>query len=161
MSQGSVVPVIDISGYFTGLETEKRRVAREIGEACRTIGFLLVAGHGVSEELIRRTEETGRAFFDLPDAEKRRNSTTNSNVYRGYYAIETSAVAYSRDDRVAPPDYRELFSINRVTVDPADPYLPRLWAKQSLRQISGRKQFPACERPGPNIIKRWKSWPAI
>jgi isopenicillin N synthase-like dioxygenase len=122
MSQSSVVPVIDIRGYFTGLESEKRRVAHEIGEACRTIGFLLISGHGVSEALIRRTEETSRAFFDLADAEKRRYCSTNPNVYRGYYAIETSAVAYSRDDRVAPPDYREMFVINRVTIDATDPY---------------------------------------
>jgi isopenicillin N synthase-like dioxygenase len=119
---GSAVPVIDISGYFTGLTSEKRRIVGEIGEACRTIGFLLVTGHGVSDELIRRTEETGRAFFDQPDAEKRRFMAPDPNVYRGYYAVESNAVAYSRDDRVAPPDFRELFSINQVTIDPADPY---------------------------------------
>jgi isopenicillin N synthase-like dioxygenase len=119
---GGAVPVVDISGYFTGTANEKRRVAREIGEACRTIGFLLVTGHGVPDELIRRTEATGRAFFDLPDAAKRRFMTPDPNIYRGYYAVESNAVAYSRDDRVAPPDFRELFSINRVTIDPDHPY---------------------------------------
>jgi isopenicillin N synthase-like dioxygenase len=116
------VPVIDISGYFSGSVPDKQRLVQEIGEACRTIGFLVVTGHGVPDELIRRTEATGRAFFDLPDAEKRRFGTPDPNIYRGYYAVETNAVAYSRDDRVAPPDYRELFSINRVTIDPSDPY---------------------------------------
>jgi isopenicillin N synthase-like dioxygenase len=119
---GNAVPVIDISGYFTGSESEKRRIAREIGEACRTIGFLVVTGHGVPDEVIRSTEATGRAFFDLPDAEKRRFGTKDPSIYRGYYAVETNAVAYSRDDRVAPPDYREIFSINRVSIDPSDPY---------------------------------------
>ena len=119
---GSAIPVIDISGYFTGSAADKKRVAHEIGEACRTIGFLLVTGHGVPDELVRRTEATGRAFFDLPEAEKRRLVSKDPNVYRGYYAVEASAVAYSRDDRVAPPDYREVFSINRVTIDLADPY---------------------------------------
>jgi isopenicillin N synthase-like dioxygenase len=119
---GGAVPVIDIGGYFTGVPEEKARVAKEIGDACRTIGFLLVTGHGVPDELIRRTEAAGRAFFDLPDAEKRRFGTKDPNIYRGYYAVETNAVAYSRDDRVAAPDYREIFSINRVTIDPSDPY---------------------------------------
>jgi len=36
------VPIIDISGYFTGSASEKQRIAREIGKACRTIGFLVV-----------------------------------------------------------------------------------------------------------------------
>ena len=162
--QGSAVPVIDISGYFTTLESEKRRVAHEIGEACRTIGFLLVAGHGVSEELIRQTEETGRAFFDLPEAEKRRCCTTNPNVYRGYYAIETSAVAYSRDDRVAPPDYRELFSINRVTIDPSHPYYasplgkaifaPNIWPKgiPGLRE-AWTEYYQAMEKLAGNLMR--------
>jgi isopenicillin N synthase-like dioxygenase len=119
---GQAVSVIDISGYFNGSADEKQRIAGEIGDACRTIGFLLVAGHGVPDELIRRTEATGRAFFDLPDAQKRRFMTTDPNIYRGYYAVESNAVAYSRDDRVAPPDFRELFSINRVAIDSSDPY---------------------------------------
>ena len=116
------VPVVDIAGYFSGTAAEKQRVAREIGEACRTIGFLLVSGHGVSSELIERTQGTGRAFFDLPDTVKRRFGAPDPSIYRGYYAMETNAVAYSRDDRAAAPDYRELFSINRVTIDEADPY---------------------------------------
>jgi isopenicillin N synthase-like dioxygenase len=119
---GSAVPVVDVSGYFTGLASERRRIAREIDEACCTIGFLLITGHGVSDDLIRRTEATGRAFFDLPDAEKRRFMAPDPNIYRGYYAVESNAVAYSRDDRVAAPDFRELFSINQVTIDPTDPY---------------------------------------
>src|SRR5271170_339824 len=85
------VPVIDIGGYFTGSASEKQRIAREIGEACRTIGFLVVAGHGMPDELIRRTEATGRAFLDLPAAEKRRYGTPDPNTYRGYYAVETNA----------------------------------------------------------------------
>ena len=116
------VPVIDISGYFGGSASDKQRIAQEIGEACRTIGFLLITGHGVPDELIHRTEATGRAFFDLPLEVKKRFGTPDPNIYRGYYAVETNAVAYSRDDRAAAPDYRELFSINRVTIDPDDPY---------------------------------------
>ena len=119
---GATVPVVDIAGYFTGDPVEKRRVAREVGDACRTIGFLVVAGHGVSTDLIDRMHATSRAFFDLPDAAKRRYITPDPNIYRGYYAIGSNAVAYSRDDLVAPPDHREIFSINRVAIDENDPY---------------------------------------
>jgi isopenicillin N synthase-like dioxygenase len=128
MSSGTMVaidrtvPVIDIAGYFTGSATEKQRIASEIDAACRSIGFLVVSGHGVPAALIERTHAAGRAFFDLPADVKRRFMAPNPTVYRGYYALATNAVAYSRDDRVAPPDYRELYSINRVNIDPADPY---------------------------------------
>jgi isopenicillin N synthase-like dioxygenase len=59
-----VVPVIDISG-------PRDRVVAEVGAACREIGFLTVVGHGVDEALVARTAAAGRAFFDLPDEEKR------------------------------------------------------------------------------------------
>ena len=58
------VPVIDLSGPAD-------RVAAEVGAACEEIGFLTVVGHGVPEELVAATAAAGRAFFDLPDEEKR------------------------------------------------------------------------------------------
>jgi len=119
---GSAVPVIDIAPYFSGEPAQKRRVARAVGDACQSIGFLVVAGHGVPDALIARTHASASAFFDLPDEVKRRYTTTDPNIYRGYYAVGTNAVAYSRDDLAAPPDHREIFSINRVKIDPSDPY---------------------------------------
>jgi isopenicillin N synthase-like dioxygenase len=61
---GVTVPVIDLSG-------DPRRVAAEIGTACRDLGFLTVTGHGVPDAVLERTAGVARTFFDLPDAEKR------------------------------------------------------------------------------------------
>jgi isopenicillin N synthase-like dioxygenase len=116
------VPVIDLSGYFGGSAADKRAIARQIDEACRSIGFLVVSGHGVSDALVEEMHRISRAFFDLPLAEKQRAVSPDPNIYRGYFGLGTSAVAYSLDDRSAPPDHREYFSINRVSIDPADPY---------------------------------------
>jgi isopenicillin N synthase-like dioxygenase len=57
------VPVIDISG-------DRPRVIDAVGRACSEIGFLIVVGHGVPEELVAATAAAARAFFDLPDEEK-------------------------------------------------------------------------------------------
>ena len=56
--------MIDLSG-------PAEHVAAEVGAACEEIGFLTVVGHGVPEELVAATAAAGRAFFDLPDEEKR------------------------------------------------------------------------------------------
>jgi isopenicillin N synthase-like dioxygenase len=40
------VPIIDITPYWTGIEVRKRAVAHKIDEACRDIGFLVIAGQG-------------------------------------------------------------------------------------------------------------------
>ena len=118
----NIVPVIDISRYFGGSEADKHRIAREIDAACQAIGFLVVSGHGVLDDLINRMHIVSRRFFDLPVEAKRRHIRSDPNTHHGYYPLETNAVAYSRDDRTAPPDYREIFSINPPRVDPTDPY---------------------------------------
>ena len=56
--------MLDISG-------DPRRIANEIGAACRDLGFLIVIGHGVPEDVVERTARVGRTFFDLPDGQKR------------------------------------------------------------------------------------------
>jgi len=116
------VPVVDISGYFSGDPARKRAVAQAIDAACRSIGFLVISGHGVPEDLIARFEAVTRAYFARPLAEKRRDQTRDPAVYRGYNEIGSGAVAYSLDDREAAPDYCERFTVNRVQIDPDDPY---------------------------------------
>jgi len=64
------VPIIDLAPYRTGVEMSKRAVAEDIGEACRDIGFLGIAGHGVPQQLIDAVDEVSRAFFDLPPEER-------------------------------------------------------------------------------------------
>ena len=56
------VPIIDIAPDRTGAEARKRAVAGQIGEACRDIGFLVIAGHGVSPGLIDAMDDVSRRF---------------------------------------------------------------------------------------------------
>ena len=121
----SPVPIIDISGYRSGALADKLRVAHAIDEACRAIGFLVVSGHGVPEAAVERADRATRAFFDLPLASKSRYAPGASGAYRGYHALESNAIAYSLDDRAAPPDLLERYSMGRVEIDPADPYYSR------------------------------------
>lgn len=121
----SSVPIIDVAGYHSGDSGLKRRIADQIDHACRSIGFLVVAGHGVPDRVIERAERATRAFFDLPTAIKSKYAHGGSNAYRGYYALEANAIAYSLDNREAPPDLLERYSIGRVDVDPSDPYYSR------------------------------------
>ena len=100
------VPVIDISAYFTGSPAEKRAVARAIDAACRSIGFLVISGHGVSEQLIERMHAVSRAFCDLPLDAKSKYQPTSQDIFRGYKALESNALAYSMDDAEAMPDFR-------------------------------------------------------
>jgi isopenicillin N synthase-like dioxygenase len=60
------VPIIDIAPYRTGAEVRKRAVAQKIDEACRDIGFLVIAGHGVSADLIQAGVGGQVLHYDVP-----------------------------------------------------------------------------------------------
>ena len=78
MSSDNFVPVIDIAPYFAGTPDGKRRVADQIGRACRDVGFYVIVGHGVDPTLIDQVEAVSREFFDFPVAEKMRLHVGNS-----------------------------------------------------------------------------------
>ena len=110
------VPVIDIARYRTGVAADKHRVAQEIEAGCRDIGFLIIAGHGVSPTLIAEVDAAARGFFDLPLAEKMRVVRPAPDVTRGYIPMEGESVARSRGE-YAPGDLYESFMVGPVDVD--------------------------------------------
>lgn len=109
------VPIIDMAPYATGSEACKHALAQQIGAACREIGFLVVAGHGVPQDLIAEVDEVSRAFFDLPLAEKMQVVRPAPDVTRGYIPLEGESVARSRGEE-APGDLNESFMIGPVDV---------------------------------------------
>ena len=140
MEPVSASPVIDISGYLTGTAAEKLAVVGAVEAACRSYGFLTIAGHGVSAELVRHMESMSRAFFDLPAESKLQYRSPDPKIFRGYFGLEAFGAAYSRDDRVAPPDYSERFLIGR-TADSGDPY----FATERARRVFASNIWP--DRP--------------
>ncbi|TIT26104.1 MAG: oxidoreductase, partial [Mesorhizobium sp.] len=67
---GQGIPVVDVGPFIRG-ESGARAVVKAIETACRTTGFFLVTGHGVSPERTMRLYNLARAFFDLPEDYKR------------------------------------------------------------------------------------------
>jgi isopenicillin N synthase-like dioxygenase len=118
------VPVIDIAPFRDGDAAGKAAVARQVGQACRDIGFLIISGHGIDQALIERTDAVSRKFFDLPLEDKMAVVRPAMDVTRGYIPIETEAVAASRGEKTAG-DLNESFMIGPVDVDPSDPYYTR------------------------------------
>jgi len=133
----SAFPIIDISRYFTDAIAEKRAVARDVEAACRSHGFMTIAGHGISKELIQRMERVSRSFFDLPEDVKMRWRSANPKVFRGYFGLEAFGAAYSRDDRAAAPDYSERFLIGRP-IDATDAY----YASENARRVFAENIWP-------------------
>src|ERR1700709_1703159 len=54
------IPIIDLSGYRAGSAEGKQAVAKEVAQACRDIGFLVITGHGVPTTLVDRVDASAR-----------------------------------------------------------------------------------------------------
>ncbi len=129
------VPLIDIGPCFEGDPAARRRIAGEIGAACADIGFFTLAGHGVDRGVTECLRRAARAFFVLPDAEKRRCVHPVAGTPRGLRVMEGEALGRAAG-REAPPDLKEFYHFGREDW-PDDPYytgpegrayfIPNIW----------------------------------
>jgi isopenicillin N synthase-like dioxygenase len=78
------IPVIDIGALSGSDPAATARVAREIGHACETAGFLYVRNHGVPADVVSGIFDAAHWFFALPQAEKDAIDVSRSTCFRGY-----------------------------------------------------------------------------
>jgi isopenicillin N synthase-like dioxygenase len=85
----ATVPVVDVAPLRGQPSPDAiARVAREIDDACRRVGFFSIVGHGVPEALCRDLERSARAFFALPDDEKRLIAMEHGGrAWRGWFPV--------------------------------------------------------------------------
>ena len=106
------VPVIDIS-------RDPDVVHKEIDEACKKWGFLVVSGHGIDHNLIDDMFSVSKDFFDQPQEYK--DTFNRASIGRGYYAVRAKALAKTYGIEDAKPDEKESFTVGQEAV-PGDPY---------------------------------------
>src|SRR5690349_17679233 len=82
------LPVIDFAPIGGTNEEAKERVAREVHDACRDIGFLTIVNHPVPPEKIRAIFAASKRFFALPLADKMKAYMGHSNLFRGYLPMD-------------------------------------------------------------------------
>jgi isopenicillin N synthase-like dioxygenase len=92
----ATLPVIDLSGLFTGDPADKARVAAELGEAARSSGFFYISGHGVPPELIDAMFAASKAFHERPRSYKMRYWCGFTTNHRGYVPFEENGVDFPK-----------------------------------------------------------------
>jgi isopenicillin N synthase-like dioxygenase len=119
----SDVPVIDLARFREGSAADRKAVGRAVDQACREVGFLTIAGHGVPDTLIAATQQAARDFFTLPVDEKLRVRRTAPAFNRGWGAVGEESLAKTLGVG-APADYKESLGIGPVDISD-DPYFHR------------------------------------
>ena len=132
------IPTIDLSPLRSGSEAGKREVARQIDDACTDIGFFMVVGHGVPQDLITTTRQRAIDFFALPVEEKMKVQRPPAKISRGYNWVGDRSLSYTLG-QAAPPDIQEAFAFGpddvawlASHVDPvsAKMYAPNIWPER-------------------------------
>ncbi|WP_278374453.1 isopenicillin N synthase family dioxygenase [Sphingobium xenophagum] len=141
---GSVVPIIDLTPARTGDEAAKEAVAEQVGAAARSIGFLVVSGHGVPMDVIENVSDESRKIFDLSPDGKARYRSADPAIYRGYFGIETGNLASTIGEEEAKPDHREYYNIGRFDIDETDPY----FTSETAKRIFHPNIWPDADVPG-------------
>jgi isopenicillin N synthase-like dioxygenase len=103
------VPVIDISPYLEGDEKGRKEVVESVEKVNKEIGFMVISGHGVSNQLIKRMRSESKKFFHLP-LETKMKYKGSPGQFRGYFSLGSTALGYHQEKK-AQPDLREYFAL--------------------------------------------------
>jgi isopenicillin N synthase-like dioxygenase len=126
------IPVIDISA--AGDPGARAELSRRITRAAEDIGFIYITGHRNTPDMLNTVIAQARAFFDLPEAEKRKIDLKTSPYYRGYLGLLEKG-----DDPTFKGNYLEAFHCG-VELAPDHPDIragmplrgPNLWPAEPV-----------------------------
>eukprot|EP01038_Epipyxis_sp_PR26KG_P010594 gene10594-14233_t len=132
------LPIIDIGSISAYSATNDKSffcedpfvlvTAKQIDEACRTIGFFYVVNHNVPLELIERLQELSTQFFKLPLEEKRTIAMSRGGkAWRGFFAVGDEVTS-------GIPDQKEgiYFGSELPSSDPRPLHGPNLWPEGTI-----------------------------
>ncbi len=128
----AALPIIDLAPLDDG-DAGLRRVAAEIGAACRDVGFFYVVNHGVAASQIEQVFAESRRFFALPLAAKRAIAIDAVGGNRGYVALGREAL-----DPPQGGDQKEAFNVG-LDLAPDD---PELLAGKPFRALNAWPDLP-------------------
>ncbi|PQE24907.1 hypothetical protein CJF32_00007260 [Rutstroemia sp. NJR-2017a WRK4] len=87
------IPIIDLTPSFSANLSDRQAVADKIHEACTTIGFFYITGHGIPQSVCDNVFKLAERFFNhLPQAEKDAIHMKHSDHFRGYEPASYSSV---------------------------------------------------------------------
>ena len=100
------IPAIDVTSLCTRATDGERAVAREIGDACRGIGFFYITGHGITPETLASVFRLSQQFFTAPASLKNQARFSGPASNRGFISLGGETL-----DPGKPPDVKEAFNI--------------------------------------------------
>ncbi|ODP39661.1 isopenicillin N synthase family dioxygenase [Sphingomonas turrisvirgatae] len=115
------IPLIDMADQ----SRDPQAFAAALGASFERFGFAMVSGHGVPQQVIDRAWAQTKAFFDLPEEEKRSYFVAGGGGARGYTPFKTEIAKGATH-----VDLKEFWHIGRELPDGhrfSDSMSPNIW----------------------------------
>ena len=137
------IPTVDLAP-LSGNTLDRRAVAADVCEICHEVGFFVVTGHGVDDDLVQAIFAMMRTFFDLADEQKALIDKRQSAHFRGWEAIG----AERTNNR---PDIRE-----QIDIWSEWPARQRAVSPHYLRLLGPNQWLPEEVLPGQrSLVLEW------
>jgi len=146
------IPVLRLSQFTQGPAREQGEFVEALGRAFQDIGFVGIVGHGIPKTLIDRFYAESKAFFALPERQKRQYEIPGMAGQRGYTSF---GVEHAKQSDVA--DLKEFFQIGSEVTD-GDPikneYPENVRVAERPDFLStGLELYRAFERAGAQMLE--------
>ncbi|KAH0541396.1 hypothetical protein FGG08_004160 [Glutinoglossum americanum] len=135
MADNSPVPIVDYGSFLHGSNEDKRKVAAQIDDAFRTVGFVCLVNHGIEQAKVDECFEWSKKFFALPTETKLLAPHPPGGAHhRGYSGISQEKVTQNVFDadgiaaERAIPDFKESFESGNVY----DVMQPNIWLPEEM-----------------------------
>ncbi|KAL7922744.1 hypothetical protein ACQKWADRAFT_326664 [Trichoderma austrokoningii] len=137
------IPVVDFALARTGSEEDRQRVARELYDAFKNVGFAYVKNHGVPQEAVDEAFAWNHKFFSMSQSNKDKALRPSARWHhRGYSNVGREKVSQMIFDEASisaarsVPDVKESYEIGR---DDAEASLPNIWPPHDI--LPGFREF--------------------
>lgn len=103
------IPAVDLADFLSGDPARKNAFVQDLGKAYKTVGFVAVKNHGISNELIDSLYEKVQQFFSLPLEQKKTYELKDLAGQRGYTSFGKEHAKGSD-----APDLKEFFQYGQI-----------------------------------------------
>lgn len=112
MSAEVNIPCLNLNNYINGSPDEKKNFSNDLGKAYHETGFVTIANHGMTKQLMDKLYEEVKKFFSLPDEVKKKYEIAGLAGQRGY----TGKGKEKAKDSITP-DLKEFWQSGQVVTD--------------------------------------------
>ncbi|WP_026896955.1 isopenicillin N synthase family dioxygenase [Daejeonella oryzae] len=112
MSAEVNIPRLDLNDYIKGSPEQKKKFSDNIGKAYNETGFVTIANHGMTQELMNELYAEVKKFFTLPEEDKLKYEKPELAGQRGY---TSKGKEKAKDSKT--PDLKEFWQSGQVVTD--------------------------------------------